>query len=57
MADLSLMKWSFQALVVNEFQGTSLTCTEKDKKCFEVGACMRCIDVAELAKGRGRPIY
>jgi hypothetical protein len=38
VADLSLMKWSFQALVVNEFEGTTLTCTEQDRHCLATGA-------------------
>ena len=38
VADLSLMKWSFQALVVNEFENTTLTCTSRDKNCFATGA-------------------
>lgn len=38
VADLSLMKWSFQALVVNEFEDTMLICTKRDRNCFATGA-------------------
>ena len=32
-------QWAFEALVINEFEGTSLTCTDTDRTCYAVSTC------------------
>jgi len=34
-------QWAFQGLVINEFQGTTLTCDEQDRKCLLVGGHLK----------------